>query len=336
VKAVLDAITEADLPAVGRFMHDNLNPRVADDDWAKALRVPWQVASPNHGYLLRHDGRVVGGIPGVLLRADRRRRVRRICNLGAWCVLEEYRAEGIRLLAGAPQPARLRVHGPVSEWQRSSPSTSACGSSPSTRARHSSPTCPARRASGPCRGRPDNHRGAALRERSWTSTATTGRAAAAHHLVTTDGTDHCYVIWRRDRRKGLPLFATILYVSDKAVFLRSSAAVTRRLAVRHGIPATLIEARVAGGRPGFSLALSASRPKMFKSARLAPQDIVLPLQRADMPELVTETPPDPTYPRRDGELLVGGIPVDATGGAQSAARRSSPTTARCSPGGSSG
>jgi hypothetical protein len=271
VKAVIDAITEADLPAVGRFMHDNLNPRVADDDWAKALRVPWQVASPNHGYLLRHNGQVVGAYLAYYSERTVAGEVRRICNLGAWCVLEEYRAEGIRLLR-----ALLSQRG--YEFTDLSPSGNVVALNQRLRFQSLDtstalvPNLP--RPAGVWRVVDDPTTVEALLSGSELDIYRDHRrAAAAHHLVTTDGTDHCYVIWRRDRRKGLPLFATILYVSDKAVFLRSSSAVTRRLAVRHGIPATLIEARVAGGRPGFSLALSASRPKMFKSARLAPQDI---------------------------------------------------------------
>ena len=56
----LAPITDTDLGPVARFMHDNLNPRVPAAAWASALEVPWAVESPNHGFLLRDEGEIVG------------------------------------------------------------------------------------------------------------------------------------------------------------------------------------------------------------------------------------------------------------------------------------
>jgi hypothetical protein len=49
-------------------------------------------------------------------------------------------------------------------------------------------------------------------------------AAAALHFVVRVGEDSCYVIARRDRRKGLPLFASLVHVSDPAVLARAGHA----------------------------------------------------------------------------------------------------------------
>ena len=43
-------------------------------------------------------------------------------------------------------------------------------------------------------------------------------AAAAHHLALVRDRDACYVVFRRDRRKGLPLFASLIYVGNPALF----------------------------------------------------------------------------------------------------------------------
>ena len=43
-------------------------------------------------------------------------------------------------------------------------------------------------------------------------------APAAHHLVVQRGGRSCYVMFRRDRRKRLPLFASILHVGDPELF----------------------------------------------------------------------------------------------------------------------
>ena len=42
---------------------------------------------------------------------------------------------------------------------------------------------------------------------------------------------------------------------------------------RHGIVATLVERRIAGGRPARGMLLKTSRPKMFKSETLDPDKI---------------------------------------------------------------
>jgi hypothetical protein len=98
VQSTLAPITSADIDEVADFLHRNLGDRVSAAAWIRAIRVPWRVNAPNHGYLLR-DGDVV---VGVHLAFYSRREIRGepldVCNLGAWCVLEEYRFSGLRLL----------------------------------------------------------------------------------------------------------------------------------------------------------------------------------------------------------------------------------------------
>ena len=98
-------------------------------------------------------------------------------------------------------------------------------------------------------------------------------AAAAEHLVVRRGNRHCYVIFRRDRRKGLPFFASILYVSNPDLFRQSVRSVSRTLLFRHGVLATLVELRLVGGRCPWSIRLRSARPKMFKSPKLTPEMI---------------------------------------------------------------
>src|ERR1700760_1361296 len=99
-------ITETELSPVARFMHENLNPRVPVEAWVCALEVPWTVASPNRGFMLLDDGALVGAY--LAYYSDRLidGRLEHFCNLGAWCVLEEYRFQGIRLPQAPPGPPR--------------------------------------------------------------------------------------------------------------------------------------------------------------------------------------------------------------------------------------
>ena len=63
------------------------------------MKVPWSVEAPNHGYLLRAGGSVVGAqLAYYSRRRDPRPGRLDICNLGAWSVDAEYRFSGMRLL----------------------------------------------------------------------------------------------------------------------------------------------------------------------------------------------------------------------------------------------
>jgi hypothetical protein len=88
-------------------------------------------------------------------------------------------------------------------------------------------------------------------------------------VVLTKGSDHCYVVFRRDRRKRLPVFASLLHVGNPELLARCQAVLGRHLLLRHGIPFTLAETRVTGSRPRPSVMLAAPRPKMFRSTRLS-------------------------------------------------------------------
>jgi len=99
------------------------------------------------------------------------------------------------------------------------------------------------------------------------------RAAAANHVVVARGDETCYVIFRRDRRKGLPLFASVLYVSNPSLFRATAGHVRRHLLLRHRIPFTLSELRIVRSRPRLSIMLPTPRPKMYRSPSLGAGDI---------------------------------------------------------------
>jgi hypothetical protein len=98
-------------------------------------------------------------------------------------------------------------------------------------------------------------------------------AAAARHLVIRRGDASCYVMFRKARRKGLPVFASFLHVSDPDLFRSAYGAVAGHLLARHGALASLTEQRVVGAPPGPGRRLARSRPKAFKSATLAADEV---------------------------------------------------------------
>ena len=267
------AIQGSDLSAIGDFLHTYLNPRVSAETWAKAPIVPWEVDAPNYGFLLADGDDVVGVYLAFYSTRSIDGVIERFCNLGAWCVREEYRRYSINMLkAMVGQPGYtltdLSPSGPVVslnerlKFQHLDTTTALIPGLPY-------PTWP--RLIRICSDRTQI-------EEALTGTPLKlyhnhANAAAAHHLLLTRGSETCYVIFRRDRRKNLPIFASILYVSNPDLFAAAVPRLARYLLFRHGILAILAELRIVVHRPRLSKLLSAPRKKMFKSSRLRPDQI---------------------------------------------------------------
>lgn len=263
-------IADSDLDRVGRFLHEHLDPRVSAETWASAAVPSWSAPVDDHGYLLLEGDRVVG----VYLAFHSERTVggqrRHVCNLAAWCVLESHRAHGARLLRA--QLARkdvvftdLSPSGSVLELNRRlgfldlDTTTVLVPCVPL-------PTPGVRVVTRPARIE------ALLEGRDREIYRDHRDAAAARHLVLAVGDAHCYVMFRKVRRKGLPGFATLLHVSDPELLRGHLAALSRHL-VRHGVLVLLAELRVVEHAPRLSRRLATPRPKMFRGAGVAPGDI---------------------------------------------------------------
>lgn len=267
------AIQGCDLPAVGQFLHAHLNPRISAQTWASAPLVPWQVSTPNHGFLLADRNEIVG----VYLAFYSIRSIGGVdepfCNLGAWCVRHEYRGHSMRLLK-----AMLGQKGytltDLSPSGTVIPLNERLGFQHLNTATVLIPALPL--PIGPSRIRISAD--PAEIERVLTGKQLQvyrdhAHTAAAHHLLLTRGHENCYVIYRHDRRKNLPVFASILYVSNPDLFTTASSDMSRYLLFRHGILAMLAEVRTIIHRPKFSLMLASPRRKMFKSERLKAEQI---------------------------------------------------------------
>jgi hypothetical protein len=81
------------------------------------------------------------------------------------------------------------------------------------------------------------------------------------------------VIFRTDRRKDLPVFASVLHVSDPELFRTMRRRFQSHLLLRHGVLALLAELRVVGHRPRLSRLLANPRRKMFRGTDVREQDI---------------------------------------------------------------
>lgn len=267
---VLAPTTRADVPEVAAFLHRALNDRLSAEQWVRSMVPPWTYEAPNHGFHLRSEGLVVGAALAFYAERTVAGRSERVCNLGAWCVDDEYRSQGLRLLR-----ALLGQRG--YHFTDLSPSGNVVALNERLKFRHLDtatrlvPNLPlpprgvraiidpdriAERLTGSQRQIFEDHRG----------------AAAARHVVLEVAGRPLYVVHRRDRRKGLPVFASLLHVSEPSLLPRAWRRLSSHL-LGQGALATLVEERVAGWTPPGALSLARPRPKMFRSDDLEPGDV---------------------------------------------------------------
>jgi hypothetical protein len=264
-------ITDAYIRPVAEFLHANLNRRVSTESWADALEVPWDVAGPNAGFMLVDSGRVVGvqlAFYSERLIADRRLR---LCNLGAWSVLPEYRLHSLRLL-------RRVLDQDGYQFTDLSPSGNVVkinerlGFSFLDAATVLVPNLPwpGGRGKGSVSSDPEViERTLSGRDlRLYRDHAAT---PATRHLVLISGEESCYFAFRKERYKRLRAFATVLYVGNPGLYRELARPLARHLLFHHGAIGTLAEPRVLGHRPRPSFAIQAPRRRMFRGTGLDPQ-----------------------------------------------------------------
>ncbi|GAB2504704.1 hypothetical protein GCM10027063_49950 [Promicromonospora xylanilytica] len=269
----LAPITPDDLSRVGEFLSAHLNGSLTPERWARSLRPTWTTSHPDHGFLLESDGRVVGVYAGLYSEAGGPGRQRAVCNLAAWCVLDEFRQHSLRLV-------RAMLAQRDRELTDLSPSGTVVPLNERLGFRHLD-TSGALVVNLPLPVRPGVR---LVTGRTGIEAVLTGgdlaayrdhadSAAARHVVVVADGRP-CWVVFRRVRRKRVGLFASVLHVSDRAVFGTAAPAVYRHILLAHRLPFTLVQTRVCGRRPWHSVPLSAQRPAMYLSRAGEPPESV--------------------------------------------------------------
>ena len=265
----LTPITDGDVAVVADFLHTNLDDRVP---WARVMSVPWKVEAPNHGFMLWDGQRVVGAYLAFYCERPVAGRVERFCNLGAWCVLSDFRFHSVRLLK-----ALLAQDG--YHFTDLSPNERVVSINARLNFRFLDtsaafvPNLPWPSLPGRTRISADpDVIGSTLAGAELELYRDHAEAAAARHLVLIRGRDSCYVMYREVRHKNVPLLAVILHVGNPELFHRAVIPLTRHLLVRHRLLATLGELRIVGHRPRLSFKLI-SWPKMYRSASLEPVQI---------------------------------------------------------------
>lgn len=272
---VRDIATD-DLPAVAEFLTAQLNHRISPRGWVERLAQPWAGPDPVRGFLVEVDDAIVGV---QLLFVSTRQldgRTVTVCNLGALCIAAPHRSQALRLVRAA-----LAMRDCV--FTDLSPSGAVVALNERLGFVHldtATALVPAL-----CLPRVVSTGGARA-----TATADLdviarsvaerdaeilrdhrGAMGARHVLLQKDGAS-CYVVYRRDRRKGIPVFASLLHVSDPAALHAMFPALSRFL-LRQGVLAILAELRVVGSKPRRSRMLARSRPKMVRTRGIAPESV---------------------------------------------------------------
>ena len=86
---------KADVDALARFWHENMNSRVPLERWRSVASAPWYTQPPSHGWIAVDNGRIVGAMALVHSTRAIDGRIEKLCNIGSLYVLREYRGRGI-------------------------------------------------------------------------------------------------------------------------------------------------------------------------------------------------------------------------------------------------
>ena len=269
----LEPIRDEDLPEFCRFLRENLSRERSAEEWAKAFAQDWYPSKPNNGFLIRQEGRIVGGIGAIYAERPVRGRLERFCNITSWCVLDAFRAQSMRLaMAVAAQPGFHFTD--------------------------LTPTEVVSKTLQFLKFKPMNERHAILPNLPWPFARLAGIRVVSDpeqigRLLAPDDAkayrDHChlpwlrhlavgltdawcYVVWKRTRLKGIT-GAIIIALSDPQLFLRYRLALGSHLLVHHGLSYTRVESRLLPRLPTLCIEWSGYRSKVFKSDTLTAADM---------------------------------------------------------------
>ena len=96
-RPLIEAVTDASLPEFAEFLHQHLQSSRSAEQWAQGLRVQWCADQPNYGFVVRNEGKIVGGIGAYYADRVIDGKPERFCNITSWCVLDAFRQQSMRL-----------------------------------------------------------------------------------------------------------------------------------------------------------------------------------------------------------------------------------------------
>jgi hypothetical protein len=267
---VLRPITDHDLDRVARFLHAHHDSNVPVAWFRRSFAAHHSRTRPNNGMMLVDGDDVVGAYLAYYSDRVVGGRVQRICNLGSWCVLPEYRRHSFNMAK-----AILTQEG--FHFLDLSPSATVAAFNKRLGFKYLDdravvlpalpwPWRPARIGADPLVIEQ------ALSGEELQLYHDHRDAPAAHHVVLRDRGAVCYVVFRVEKRKKLPV-ATVVHASRPEVLRRMIHPFGGFALLRHRVVAVVVELRWLDGKvPGGSIRWRLPS-KMFRSPTLGPKDI---------------------------------------------------------------
>ena len=265
----IEPVSAETLPEFAQFLHANLTQTRSPVAWVEGLSKSWGMTPPNHGFILRDEGKIVGGIGAYYAERKIKGQCERTCNITSWCVLDAYRKQSMRLamtLVGQKgfhytDFSPTKVVGGVLQFLKF---------------------------------RPLDDRQAVIANLPWPAFGSTllsqpddienmlqGDVLKIYrdhavfpwlkHVLIGAPNHWCHVIYKLDRYRGLPS-AHIYYLSDPANFERHYRRLSRHFFLR-GIASTHVECRFLSQQPWPSKIRSGFNAKVYLSPTLSDSDI---------------------------------------------------------------
>lgn len=228
------------------FLHQYMDATVSVESWRRLMEVSWHFAQPNRGFMLL-DGATVAGAYLAFYAKRPWSPLGGVCSLGTWCVAPEHRRHSLELLKAligqpgyvftdlTPDQTVIRLNLRLGFRWLDGPAALV-------------PSVP----------RLTRRRGVLVStDPSVVEDALEGQDLATFHdlagdavtqAVLADGDERCHVVFRRERRRGVPL-AILLHVSNPEVYRRLAGRFGSHLLLRHRLAAHLAERSIVADPP---------------------------------------------------------------------------------------
>jgi len=275
--ARVEAATSAMFGDVYPLLAD-LDRAVTRERWERLFDYRWRSDGDGLGYVLVERGAVVGFIATLFSHRSIDGRETRLCNTAHWVVRDEFRSEGLLLLAQTMQLKDCSLTNLTSSRKVSVMMQKLGYKLLEERVTLLFPAPALGWGHGAAPLITADHQviGETLEPgdaRIWTDHKDSNCA----HVVVRDSDGSCYLVFTRKHRRfwGLSVpYCHVHYVGNRAVFLRHVGRVTRYFRRTFGAWFVAVDERLLGGvAVPFSITLRLPIPRYYRSAVLAPHQI---------------------------------------------------------------
>lgn len=268
-KPIIEAITGETLPEFASFLAANMRHPRSAEDWASGLQTGWAAVRPNYGFVLRAEGRVVGGIGAIYAQRSIRGQTENFANITSWCVLDSHRKWSMPLaMAVIAQPgyhftdfSPTKIVAEVLQFLNFKPLDEGVVVIPNV-------------VASPLRGRIASTPAQISRSLSGPALQVWQDHASfpwLRHVLIGEPGNWCHVIYKRGRLKGVPS-ARILYRSDASIMDDYLPRLFWHF-LGCGFLTTQVERRFLNRIPQVSRVLTGFNPKQYLSPTLQASDI---------------------------------------------------------------